>query len=193
MSSVQQCDQQCPECGKESGTYDLDCRTNEEWFICESCGWGFESTTRRFAAEILDELRRAVAGSDPSDRWPLIKSILKSLLGECREHGYPEDDSAVQQLQAWLKKEATVVTEADWKDLKALSCHRSLFALDKGDVILDTPLAKIGGKGLFVKELEQAMLDGRADICSKYISGLALTYFASKHCTANFTCINLCT
>ncbi|MCF2910878.1 hydroxymethylbilane synthase [Pseudoalteromonas sp. DL2-H2.2] len=34
----------------------------------------------------------------------------------------------------------------------------------KGDKILDTPLAKIGGKGLFVKELEQAMLEGRADI-----------------------------
>ena len=34
----------------------------------------------------------------------------------------------------------------------------------KGDRILDTPLAKLGGKGLFVKELEVAMLDGRADI-----------------------------
>ncbi|KLV06074.1 hydroxymethylbilane synthase [Photobacterium ganghwense] len=34
----------------------------------------------------------------------------------------------------------------------------------KGDVILDTPLAKVGGKGLFVKELEVAMLEGRADI-----------------------------
>lgn len=34
----------------------------------------------------------------------------------------------------------------------------------QGDRILDTPLAKIGGKGLFVKELEAAMLDGRADI-----------------------------
>jgi len=34
----------------------------------------------------------------------------------------------------------------------------------QGDIILDTPLAKIGGKGLFVKELEQAMLDDRADI-----------------------------
>lgn len=34
----------------------------------------------------------------------------------------------------------------------------------KGDRILDTPLAKVGGKGLFIKELEQAMLDGRADI-----------------------------
>ena len=34
----------------------------------------------------------------------------------------------------------------------------------KGDKILDAPLAKIGGKGLFVKELEQGMLDGTADI-----------------------------
>jgi len=34
----------------------------------------------------------------------------------------------------------------------------------KGDKILDTPLAKIGGKGLFVKELEQAMYDKEADI-----------------------------
>ncbi|RMF19675.1 MAG: hydroxymethylbilane synthase [Gammaproteobacteria bacterium] len=34
----------------------------------------------------------------------------------------------------------------------------------KGDRILDVPLAKVGGKGLFVKELETAMLEGRADI-----------------------------
>lgn len=34
----------------------------------------------------------------------------------------------------------------------------------KGDIILDSPLAKIGGKGLFVKELENALLEKRADI-----------------------------
>ena len=34
----------------------------------------------------------------------------------------------------------------------------------QGDIILDTPLAKIGGKGLFVKELETGMLNGDADI-----------------------------
>ena len=34
----------------------------------------------------------------------------------------------------------------------------------RGDVLLDTPLAKVGGKGLFVKELEVAMLENRADI-----------------------------
>jgi hydroxymethylbilane synthase len=34
----------------------------------------------------------------------------------------------------------------------------------KGDKILDVPLAKVGGKGLFVKEIEQALLDQRIDI-----------------------------
>jgi len=34
----------------------------------------------------------------------------------------------------------------------------------RGDKLLDAPLAKVGGKGLFVKELEVAMLEGRADI-----------------------------
>lgn len=34
----------------------------------------------------------------------------------------------------------------------------------RGDELLDRPLATIGGKGLFLKELQQAMLDGRADL-----------------------------
>ncbi len=34
----------------------------------------------------------------------------------------------------------------------------------KGDKILDVPLAKVGGKGLFVKEIEDALLEGRVDL-----------------------------
>jgi hypothetical protein len=34
----------------------------------------------------------------------------------------------------------------------------------RGDQILDRPLSKVGGKGLFVKELEAALLDGSADL-----------------------------
>ena len=51
--------------------------------------------------------------------------------------------------------------------LRALypSCSVELLGLTtQGDRILDRPLADIGGKGLFIKELEQAMTDGRADL-----------------------------
>ena len=34
----------------------------------------------------------------------------------------------------------------------------------KGDKILDVPLSKIGGKGLFTKEIETALLDGEVDL-----------------------------
>lgn len=58
----------------------------------------------------------------------------------------------------------------------------------KGDVLLDTPLSKIGGKGLFIKELEQAMLDGRADIAVhsmkdvpvEFPEGLGLTVICER-------------
>ena len=44
-------------------------------------------------------------------------------------------------------------------------CEVSILAMStKGDQILDRSLASIGGKGLFIKELEQALLDGRADL-----------------------------
>jgi len=45
------------------------------------------------------------------------------------------------------------------------SCEVTLLGLTtQGDRIVDRPLADIGGKGLFIKELEQAMADGRADL-----------------------------
>ncbi|TBW58206.1 hydroxymethylbilane synthase [Marinobacter halodurans] len=52
-------------------------------------------------------------------------------------------------------------------ELERLHPHISVELLGiktQGDKILDVPLAKIGGKALFVKELEEAMLDGRADL-----------------------------
>lgn len=46
----------------------------------------------------------------------------------------------------------------------------------KGDIILDTPLAKIGGKGLFVKELELALLEHRADIAVHSMKDVPMTF-----------------
>jgi hydroxymethylbilane synthase len=45
----------------------------------------------------------------------------------------------------------------------------------RGDQILDRPLAKVGGKGLFVKELETALLDGVADIAVHSMKDVPMT------------------
>lgn len=59
--------------------------------------------------------------------------------------------------QAYFVRDALEQAHPDLRvDLLAMST--------RGDIILDTPLAKIGGKGLFVKELERALLDEEADI-----------------------------
>ena len=67
------------------------------------------------------------------------------------------------------RKSALALWQAEYVKAELLRHHPQLNVelvpmSTQGDKILDTPLAKIGGKGLFVKELEQAMLDGRADI-----------------------------
>lgn len=46
----------------------------------------------------------------------------------------------------------------------------------RGDKILDVPLAKIGGKALFVKELEEAMLDGRANLAVHSMKDVPMTF-----------------
>jgi hydroxymethylbilane synthase len=48
---------------------------------------------------------------------------------------------------------------------EALGCDTQLVPVrTTGDRILDRPLAEIGGKGLFIKEVEEALRDGRADL-----------------------------
>ena len=64
------------------------------------------------------------------------------------------------QLALWQSK---------WVKAAILDTHPSLSVelvviKTKGDKILDVPLADLGGKGLFVKEIEEALLDGRVDL-----------------------------
>ncbi len=54
----------------------------------------------------------------------------------------------------------------------------------QGDKILDAPLAKIGGKGLFVKELEQGMLDGMADIAVHSMKDVPVEFPQGLHLSA---------
>ena len=51
----------------------------------------------------------------------------------------------------------------------------------KGDKILDTPLAKVGGKGLFVKELETGMLEGVADIAVHSMKDVPVSFPEGLH------------
>ena len=60
-----------------------------------------------------------------------------------------------------------------WQAEHVQSCLKKLYPecevtilgmTTKGDQILDRALSKVGGKGLFVKELETALEDGRADL-----------------------------
>ena len=54
---------------------------------------------------------------------------------------------------------------ADWLRTTYPSLRVELLCMTtRGDQILEVSLSKVGGKGLFVKELETALLDGRADI-----------------------------
>ncbi|MGZ8187602.1 MAG: hydroxymethylbilane synthase [Methylosarcina sp.] len=54
----------------------------------------------------------------------------------------------------------------------------------RGDKILDAPLAKVGGKGLFVKELEQGMLEGTADIAVHSMKDVPVEFPEGLHLAA---------
>ena len=54
----------------------------------------------------------------------------------------------------------------------------------RGDKILDAPLAKVGGKGLFVKELEQGMLEGAADIAVHSMKDVPVDFPEGLHLAA---------
>jgi len=62
--------------------------------------------------------------------------------------------------------------------LQTLYPHLSVTLLPmttRGDQILDRPLSQVGGKGLFLKELEVAMLEGRADIAVHSLKDVPMT------------------
>jgi len=63
-------------------------------------------------------------------------------------------------LALWQAEHISALLRAEHKGLDV----ELLKIKTTGDKILDVPLAKVGGKGLFVKEIEEALLDGRADL-----------------------------
>jgi hydroxymethylbilane synthase len=76
---------------------------------------------------------------------------------------------STERLRIATRKSPLALWQAEHVRTRLLQTHPGLQVelvtmSTQGDRVLDSPLAKIGGKGLFVKELEQGMLEGRADI-----------------------------
>ena len=77
--------------------------------------------------------------------------------------------TAITRLRIATRESPLAIAQTEWVAASLKKFHSGLMVeivgmTTRGDQILDQPLAKIGGKGLFIKELEVAMQQGRADI-----------------------------
>ena len=84
-------------------------------------------------------------------------------------------------LRIATRKSPLALWQAEHVKARLMEAHKGLEVelvtfTTKGDKILDTPLAKIGGKGLFVKELETAILEGKADIAAHSIKDVPMEF-----------------
>ncbi len=74
-----------------------------------------------------------------------------------------------RHLRIATRKSALALWQAEYVKARLEQLHSGLTVslvpmVSRGDQLLDSPLAKIGGKGLFVKELETAILNDEADL-----------------------------
>jgi hydroxymethylbilane synthase len=89
--------------------------------------------------------------------------------------------SAPHLLRIATRKSALALWQAEYVKSRLESIHPQLTVellplTSRGDIILDVPLAKVGGKGLFVKELETALLDDKADIAVHSMKDLPMEF-----------------
>ncbi|MFS0828906.1 hydroxymethylbilane synthase [Pseudomonas phoenicis] len=76
---------------------------------------------------------------------------------------------STREIRIATRKSALALWQAEYVKARLEQAYPELHVslvpmVSKGDKLLDAPLAKIGGKGLFVKELETALLENQADI-----------------------------
>ena len=74
-----------------------------------------------------------------------------------------------REIRIATRKSALALWQAEYVKARLEQAHPGLTVslvpmVSRGDKLLDSPLSKIGGKGLFVKELETALLENEADI-----------------------------
>ncbi|MCU1730684.1 MULTISPECIES: hydroxymethylbilane synthase [unclassified Pseudomonas] len=76
---------------------------------------------------------------------------------------------STREIRIATRKSALALWQAEYVKARLEQAHPGLIVtlvpmVSRGDKLLDSPLSKIGGKGLFVKELETALLEQEADI-----------------------------
>ncbi len=99
----------------------------------------------------------------------------------------------IKKIRIATRSSKLALWQANWIKKRLKEIHQDLLVelihiKTKGDKILDVPLAKIGGKGLFVKELETALLENRADIAvhslkdvpTEFPEGLEISVFTKR-------------
>ncbi len=96
------------------------------------------------------------------------------------------DVNSEQLVRIATRKSPLALWQAEYVSAQLRAAHPGLQVelitmTTQGDKILDTPLAKVGGKGLFVKELEQGMQRGEADIAVHSMKDVPVELPAGLH------------
>jgi len=91
------------------------------------------------------------------------------------------NDMAVEKIRIATRESPLALWQAEYVKAELLQRYPELQVelvgmTTRGDVLLDSPLSKLGGKGLFVKELEAAMLDGSADIAVHSMKDVPMSF-----------------
>lgn len=86
-----------------------------------------------------------------------------------------------REIRIATRKSALALWQAEYVKARLEASHPGLKVslvpmVSRGDKLLDAPLAKIGGKGLFVKELETALLENEADIAVHSIKDVPMEF-----------------
>jgi hydroxymethylbilane synthase len=94
-----------------------------------------------------------------------------------------------RQLLIGTRGSALALWQAEWVKSQLMAAHKELTVglltiKTTGDKILDVPLAQVGGKGLFVKEIEEALLEGRTDLAVHSVKDMPAELPADLHLAA---------
>ena len=92
----------------------------------------------------------------------------------------PQPHSSPVRLRIASRESRLAMVQSEWTAAKLRALYPAakveiIGMTTQGDQILDKPLAQIGGKGLFIKELEVAMSEGRADIAVHSMKDVPMT------------------